>query len=90
MCAAFRWGPVCHHTHWNILFQKFGVCVLICVHYLITFSLGLSKFTSEEVHAIELLDLAFDYASMGLQTQNVFLCTVILTAHNIWIACKGF
>lgn len=47
-------------------------------------------FTSKEVHAIELLDLAFGFALMGLQTRSVFLCIVILTPYDICITCKGF
>jgi len=41
-------------------------------------------FTSKEVNATELFDLAFDFALVGLQTWNVFLHTaIILTACNI-------
>lgn len=57
----------------------------------ITFAQSPSMFTSKEVSATELFDLAFDFALMGWQTRNVFLhTTAILTAHIICIARKGF
>lgn len=64
---------------------------LAYIIWLITSTLGLNMFTSKEVSATELFDLAFHFALMELQTQNVFLhTTVILTAYHICIARKGF
>lgn len=42
-------------------------------------------FTSKEVPATEFLDLALGFALMGLQTWDVFLHTVMLTAYDICV-----